>query len=326
MSIALVLIDDPAQLRCGVAEALTVARDLGDPVGLCLAEPSADVLATLGEYGVSRVLRARVEPEQRHLAAVAGEVIARAVARLQPIAVLATSSFANKEVVARAAWATGSGLLVDVSAVEVSDSRVVGHKRAFAGTWQSSCAVTSPTAVLTLSPNAVVAAPAGQQVRTEVEDIDVEIGVPGGLQMVTRTVHAASVDASGVSRPALAEAATVVAGGRGTGGDFTPVEDLADALGAAVGTTRDCVDEGWFSHDAQIGQTGVTVAPRLYIGAGVSGAPHHHGGMQASGTIVAVNTDADAPLAEIADVVVVGDLHEVLPAAAEAIRRHRGES
>lgn len=326
MTSVLVLLDDPAQVRSPVAEALTVARGLGEPVALCLEVPSTQVLATLGEYGVSRVLCATVDPEQRHLAAVAGEVIARAVARLQPIAVLASSSFENKEVAARAAWATGSGLLVDVSTVEVADGQVIGHKRAFAGTWQGSCAVTSPTAVLTLSPNAVVATPAGQQVRTEVEELEAQVQVPSGLRVSARTVHGVSVDGSGVNRPALAEAAIVVAGGRGTLGDFTPVEDLADALTAAIGTTRDCVDEGWFSHDAQIGQTGVTIAPRLYIGAGISGAPHHHGGMQASGTIIAVNTDADAPLAEIADVVVVGDLHEVLPAAAEAIRAHRGQS
>jgi electron transfer flavoprotein alpha subunit len=118
----------------------------------------------------------------------------------------------------------------------------------------------------------------------------------------------------------------VVLGGRGTEGDFAAVEELADVLGAAVGTTRDCVDEGWQPHDAQVGQTGVTIAPRLYIGAGISGAPHHHGGMQASGTIVAVNVDPDAPLVQIADFAVIGDLQEILPAAAAAIREHLDQS
>ena len=117
----------------------------------------------------------------------------------------------------------------------------------------------------------------------------------------------------------------VVVGGGGTEGDFTPIEELADVLGAAVGATRVATDEGWIDHSAQIGQTGVTVAPRLYIGAGVSGAIHHRSGMQAAETIVAVNTDPDAPIFELADLGIVGDLTEVLPQAAAEIRRLRGE-
>lgn len=323
MTTTLVLIDDPDQLRSPVAEALTVARGLGDPVALCLGAPSAQVLTELGNYGVSQVLSAELTAQQQHSSGVAGQVLAAAIAQLQPLAVLLTSSFSNKEVAARAAWASGSGLLIDVTALEVDQGRVVGHKRAFAGTWESACAVHTDTAVLTLGPNAVVAEPAVEAAEVEVEPIAVDLtGVPG-MNVTSREVRTAQVDASGTHRPALAEAAVVVAGGRGTMGDFTPVEELADELGAAIGTTRDCVEEGWMGHDAQIGQTGVTIAPRLYIGAGISGAPHHHGGMQAAATVIAVNLDADAPLAEVADVVVVGDLHEILPAAAAAIRVHR---
>jgi len=115
----------------------------------------------------------------------------------------------------------------------------------------------------------------------------------------------------------------VVVGGRGTQGDFSAVEDLADALGAAVGATRDATDEGWMPHEVMVGQTGVTISPRLYVGAGVSGAVHHRGGMQASGLVVAVNNDPDAPIFEFADFGVVGDLFEVLPQAAAEIRRLR---
>ena len=164
----------------------------------------------------------------------------------------------------------------------------------------------------------MIPSPAPTPRTTVVEPLEVDPTLPRGLELVRREVH--PVDAG---RPALAEASIVVAGGRGTEGDFSGVEELADALGAALGTTRDCVDEGWQPHDAQIGQTGVTIAPRVYIGAGISGAPHHHGGMQASGTIVAVNSDADAPLVQIADFAVIGDLADILPAAAAAIREHQ---
>ncbi|MCZ4151051.1 electron transfer flavoprotein subunit alpha, partial [Escherichia coli] len=124
-------------------------------------------------------------------------------------------------------------------------------------------------------------------------------------------------------RPALTEARVVVAGGRGVNGDFGPVEDLADALGAAVGASRAATDAGWISHDAQIGQTGVTVAPQLYISAGISGAIQQKAGMQTSKFIIAINKDADAPVVEVADLGIVGDLAKVLPQAAEEIRRRK---
>jgi electron transfer flavoprotein alpha subunit len=124
-------------------------------------------------------------------------------------------------------------------------------------------------------------------------------------------------------RPDLSSADVVVVGGRGTEGDFGPIEALADEVGGAVGSTRVATDEGWIGHETQIGQTGVTVSPRLYIGAGVSGAVHHRGGMQASGTIVAVNPDPEAPIFEIADYGIVGDLFTVLPQVTEELRRLR---
>jgi electron transfer flavoprotein alpha subunit len=215
---------------------------------------------------------------------------------------------------------------VDAASVALSDDgRVVAGKRVFAGSWDTSCEIVVDTAVLTVRANAVVAEPAEVAVGTVVEGFTVEAstlaraGIP-----VAREVHAAHGTGDGPARPALAEAAFVVAGGRGTFGDFTPVEDLADALGAAVGATRDAVDEGWIGHDAQIGQTGVTIAPRVYVAAGISGAPHHRGGMQASQVVVAVNSDPDCPLFEISDLAVVGELQDVLPQAAARIRAHRG--
>ena len=125
-------------------------------------------------------------------------------------------------------------------------------------------------------------------------------------------------------RPELTDAAIVVAGGRGTGGDFEAVESMADALGAAVGASRAAVDSGWYPHSFQIGQTGKVVSPQLYVANGISGAIQHRAGMQTSKTIVAVNKDEEAPIFEMVDFGVVGDLHAVLPAATEGINQRKG--
>ena len=125
-------------------------------------------------------------------------------------------------------------------------------------------------------------------------------------------------------RPELTEAAIVVSGGRGTGGNFEPVEGLADALGAAVGASRAAVDSGWYPHTFQIGQTGKVVSPQLYIANGISGAIQHRAGMQTSKTIVAVNKDEEAPIFELVDFGVVGDLHTVLPAVTEEVTKRKG--
>jgi len=330
----LVHLDTPAtELSSSALELLTIARSLGRVEAVALASPSLTTLAQLGAYGVELVRQAEVSddlgPDAAHSTALVAEALARAADASGAAVVLLASTFPNKESAARLAFLTGAGLVIDAAAVAwaeddgPSHARLVASKRVLAGSWDTSCEIVTDVAVLTVRANAVVPEPTEAAVETTVEGFAV---VPSALAKAgvptSREVH--TVDhGDGPARPALAEAAVVVAGGRGTFGDFTPVEDLADALGAAVGATRDCVDEGWIGHDAQIGQTGVTVAPRVYIGAGISGAPHHRGGMQASQVIVAVNNDPDCPLFEISDLAVVGDLHEVLPQAAERIRAHR---
>lgn len=313
-----VLVVALAGVRAPVLEAVTIARTLGTPTLLSLQPLTEDELTALGEAGVARAQVADLG-DARYAAAVAGRAVASAAETTGANLVLLPTSFVAKEVAAHASWLLDAGLLIDVASLadDGETGQVVGGKRVFAGTWETSCAVTSPVAVATVRANAVIAAPAQEAVSTAVETLEVDATLPRGLELLDRVEHPTE------GRPALAEAATVVLGGRGTEGDFSAVEELADVLGAAIGTTRDCVDEGWQPHDAQVGQTGVTIAPRLYLGAGISGAPHHHGGMQASGTIVAVNVDPDAPLVQIADFAVIGDLQEILPAAAAAIREHR---
>ncbi|NNU26010.1 electron transfer flavoprotein subunit alpha/FixB family protein [Isoptericola sediminis] len=316
----LVLLDPAGEVRSSVLELLTLGRTLGRVEAVTLEAPSVEALAQLGAYGVETVhqaeLPADLRGDSRHLSAVVAAVLAAAVRLTDADVVLAPATFGAKEAVALAGRELGAGVIIDAAGVSEDDQgHIVGTKRVFAGSWDTASRVTTDVAALTVRANAVVPQPAETAVATEVEGF--VVNVAGNLPAVTsRTETVRDTD-----RPTLEEAAIVVAGGRGTDGDFGPVHEFADAVGAAVGATRDAVFEGWY--DRYIGQTGVTVAPRLYVGAGISGAPHHRGGMQASQVIVAVNNDPEAPIFEICDFAVVGELSDVLTQAAEVIREHK---
>lgn len=319
MTTVLVPLDPGAQaLRTATLEVLTIARGLGEVTVLAFAEPGAQLLDELGRYGASHVWVTQL-PEPATSSAVVGQAVASAAAQVSDAVVLLPSTFTHKEVAAHAAHHLQAGLLIDVGDLQLADGRLVGGKRVFGGTWETECAAATEVAVATVRPNSVVPTVATTPVTPQVQPVVTEVAVPPRLELLERSV----ADHSGDTRPALAGAAIVVAGGRGTFGDFEPVEELADELGAAIGTTRDCVDEGWLPHEAQVGQTGTTIAPRVYIGAGISGAPHHVGGMSAAGTVIAVNLDDEAPLVQLADFAVIGDLSSVLTDAAEALRAHR---
>jgi electron transfer flavoprotein alpha subunit len=320
----LVLLDhDPAgALRPAVLELLTIGRELGAVEGAWFGEPpSADELERLGTYGVTTVHHLELGSADARLTPVSGEALASLARATGASALLLSSTFANKETAARVGVAEGAGVVVDASGAEVAEGRVVVTKSVLAGTWTTRCAVRTPLAVVAFKANAVQAAPAADLgVTPTVARHDVP--VTDRAQLASLVDH---VEAAPSGRPELGEAQVVVVGGRGTEGDFSAVEELADVLGGAVGATRVATDEGWVSHDAQIGQTGVTISPKLYIGAGVSGAVHHRGGMQSSGTIVAVNADPEAPIFEIADFGIIGDLFAVLPQAAAELRRLKAE-
>ncbi|HEY0188040.1 MAG TPA: electron transfer flavoprotein subunit alpha/FixB family protein [Cellulomonas sp.] len=325
----LVLLDrtEPAAgggLRPAVLELLTLARQIGGPVhgvwvdgGADASGPDGATLATLGRYGAQVVHVLRTGAADPRSTPVLGAALAAAVEAVGAGTVLTVSGFENKEAVARLAVATGAGVVTDVSGAERDgEGRVVATKTVLAGTWTTRCVVLAPLAVLTVKAGAVIAVPVEAAATPEVRTLDVEVPARALLVEVVERVPQTPSD-----RPDLGSADTVVVGGRGTEGDFGPLEELADLLGAAVGATRVATDEGWIAREAQIGQTGVTVTPRLYIGAGVSGAVHHRGGMQASGTIVAVNSDPESPIFEIADYGIVGDLFTVLPALTAELRR-----
>ena len=187
----------------------------------------------------------------------------------------------------------------------------------FAGNYTVQAKVTQGTPIITVKPNA--ATPEEATGAGAVEEFAATISDAAKTAKIV-----ASQPREKTGRPEMTEAAIVVSGGRGTGGNFEPIEGLADALGAAVGASRAAVDSGWVPHSYQVGQTGKTVSPQLYVAAGISGAIQHRAGMQTSKTIVAINKDDEAPIFELVDFGVVGDLHSVLPAATELINQRKG--
>ncbi|HYP44484.1 MAG TPA: electron transfer flavoprotein subunit alpha/FixB family protein [Propionibacteriaceae bacterium] len=294
-------------------ELLTLARRIGDPVAVVLG-PGADLAAgRLGEYGAARVLSVTDPALAEYLVAPKAEALAQIAPSITPVAIVLTSTSENKEIAGRLAIKLSSGLITD--AVELADD-LTTTQTAFAGNYAVHATVTRGTPIITVKPNSVAPEPA--PVTASVESVPVTISPTA---RTARIVAAEAKQASG--RPELTEAAIVVSGGRGTGGNFGPVEELADVLHAAVGASRAAVDAGWYPHSYQVGQTGKTVSPQLYIAAGISGAIQHRAGMQTSKAVVAVNKDPEAPIFALADFGVVGDLHSVLPAATAEIKQRQ---
>lgn len=303
-------------LTAASAQLLTLARTLTTgPVVAVALNPAPDV-AALGAQGVGRVLVPDLAGRSPRVSAVVADAARACIARVDdPAAALCVSNYRGREVAARLAALLRSGAAVDVSAVEVAGSGLQARKSALAGSWTTRFHMTRGMPVIAVRPSSVEAVPAPVPTVPEVVPVPVDY-TPEALAV--EVVSSAGQEDTG--RVGLTEAQVVVVGGRGTGGDFALVEELADVLGGAVGATRVASDEGWVPRAIQIGQTGVSVAPRLYVGLGVSGAVHHAVGMQSAQHIVAVNVDPDAPIFEIADFGVVGDLFEVVPRAIEVLR------
>ena len=315
MSEILVLVDHvDGAVRKTTNELLTIARRLGEPSAVFIGSPSDDAVAALKTYGAEKVYVVDDAEVKGYLVAPKAEVLQQLVEKTSPGAVLISSNAEGKEIAGRLAVKIDSGLITD--AVDVEEGPVTTQS-VFAGNFTVKAKVTKGTPVITVKPNA--ATPEQAEGAGAVEQVAVTI---------SDTAKAAKIFASeprkATGRPELTEAAIVVAGGRGTGGNFEPVEQFADALGAAVGASRAVVDSGWYPHSFQIGQTGKIVSPQLYVAAGISGAIQHRAGMQTSKTIVAINKDEEAPLFELVDFGVVGDLHQVLPAATEEVNKRKG--
>jgi electron transfer flavoprotein alpha subunit len=315
MSDVVVMVEyDGADVAKPTLELLTLARRLGTPVAVVFGDGAEVLAGSLGGYGATRVLAVTDPSLAEYLVAPKAEALAQIAAEVNPVAVLISSSAEGKEIAGRLAVKLESGLITDATDIATDGTTT---QSVFAGNWTVQASVVRGPAVITVKPNAV--APEAAATRPTVEQFEVTISEAARS---ARIVKREPKQASG--RPGLTEAAVVVSGGRGTGGSFGPVEDLADALGAAVGASRAAVDAGWYPHAYQVGQTGKTVSPPLYIAAGISGAIQHRAGMQTSKAIVAVNKDPEAPIFALADLGIVGDLHVVLPAVTAELERRKG--
>ncbi|MFI7546311.1 electron transfer flavoprotein subunit alpha/FixB family protein [Actinoplanes sp. NPDC049599] len=298
-------------------EMLTIARTLGSVSAVVLggAGAAAQLADKLGEYGAEKIYAAEGDEIDGYLVAPKATVLAELVKRVQPAAVLLGSTQEGKEIAGRLAVKLENGLLVD--AVEVTADGVATQV-VFAGSTIVKSQVTKGLPIITIRPNSITPAP--QAATPAVEQLTVAVTEADKLTKVVERV----AEQKG-SRPELSEASIVVSGGRGVGNadNFKLVEEMADLLGAAVGASRAAVDSGYYPHQFQVGQTGKTVSPQLYVALGISGAIQHRAGMQTSKTIVAVNKDPEAPIFELADFGVVGDLFKVVPQADDEIRKRK---
>ena len=315
MSEVLVLVDHvDGAVRKTTNELLTIARRLGEPSAVFIGQLNDDATAALKQYGAEKIYAVDDADIKDYLVAPKAEVLAELVGSASPAAVLISASAEGKEIAARVAVKTESGIITD--AVDVQEGPVTTQS-VFAGNFTVQAKVTQGTPIIAVKPNA--ATPEAADGAGTVENVSPTISD------VAKAAKITSVEPRQASgRPELTEAAIVVSGGRGTGGNFEPVEQLADALGAAVGASRAAVDSGWYPHSFQVGQTGKVVSPQLYLANGISGAIQHRAGMQTSKTIVAVNKDEEAPIFELVDFGVVGDLHAVLPAVTDEVTKRKG--
>jgi len=318
MAEVLVLVDSAdGTVKKSTFELLTAARALGEPSAVVIGAPgtAAALKDQLAEYGAGKVYVAESDDIAGYSVAPAAEALAAVVEQASPAAVLVSSSPEGKEIAARLAYKIGSGVLTDAIGVDADGAT----QSIFGGGITVQSKVSTGIPVVTVRPNSF--APEAAAGAAEEVPVSVTLSDAAKAAKITDRV----VEEKG-SRPQLSDASVVVSGGRGIGKaeNFSIIEELADTLGAAVGASRAVVDAGWVGHQLQVGQTGVTVSPQLYIAVGISGAIQHRAGMQTSKTIVAINKDPEAPIFELADFGVVGDLFTVAPQLAGEIKKRRG--
>ncbi len=301
------------------SELLTLARQFGEPSAVWVGGGAEGGRERLAEFGAAKVYVAEGSDFEDGVVAPAAEVLAALVGQTQPAAVLIAATGEGKEVAGRLAVKTSSGVITDaVGLAQGDDGGLVAEQSIFGGAIIVQSRVRAGTPIIAVRPNSVAAEPA--PAAAELTPAGVELSDAAKAVRVTERVVAERGE-----RPELTEAAIVVSGGRGVGNaeNFALIEKLADSLGAAVGASRAATDAGWYPHQFQVGQTGKTVSPQLYVAVGISGAIQHRAGMQTAKTIMVINKDPEAPIFELADFGVVGDLFQVVPQLTEQIEQRK---
>jgi electron transfer flavoprotein alpha subunit len=311
------------KIKKSSGEAVRAARTIADQVhGTCVAltvgSGAAGSAGELGLFGAARVLAFDGPAVSRHSNTAWAKLIAHAALQENAEIVMLSASQMGKDLAPRVAVKLNAGLASDCIALRVENSEVVATRPVYAGKALTDVKVKTPVKVFTLRPNVFTASASGAA--APVEKRDPVLGEKDIGSVVTDLKVASG-------RPDVTEADVIVSGGRGMKGpeQFHLIEELADVLGAGVGASRAVVDAGWRPHDEQVGQTGKTVSPTLYIACGISGAVQHLAGMSSSKYIVAINKDKDAPIFQVADYGIIGDVFDVLPELTVQLKKTLGK-
>lgn len=316
MSDVFLLVDhEGGKVAKTASELATFAKRGGSPIAIILSESGgADALTSrLSGTEIEKIIAVENDDFAAHGIPAMVDALAQLVESRKPSAVLIASSARGKEIAGRLAVRAGSGVITD--AIDIA-SDFGTTQSVFGGSFTVNSKISQGVPVITVRPSAIEGAVTSNS--PTAEKMSLTISEKARLVKISNVQPAVKG-----GRPELTEAKIVISGGRGTNGDFSQVEAMADLLGAAVGASRAATDAGWYPHTHQVGQTGKTVSPQLYVACGISGAIQHRAGMQTSKTIVAINKDPEAPIFDLADFGVVGDLFTVLPQAREAIQAKR---
>ena len=310
MSNILILVDHVGgKVPRAIGELATFGKRIGEVTAVVCSSQSAAILPQLSAFAIDKVIVCDGVDFEKYSVGAIAQALSQVVEKLSPAAVLISSTSRGKEIAGRLAVRINSGLITD--AIDI-DSSLIATQSVFGGSTTVHSAVSHGTPIITIRSNAIEAITGSSTPAVET----VAVTFDGADKSVVNSLEPAVKG----GRPELTEASIIVSGGRGTDGNFGPLEEFADLLGAAIGASRVATDSGWIPHSFQVGQTGKTVSPQLYVACGISGAIQHKAGMQTSKNIVVINKDPEAPLFEVADFGIVGDLFAVLAQATAELK------